>query len=543
VSLFNIEHTVHTYSLHFGDEHVDLLRELLSSVSRSLERVLPARASRAVDREGCALSTHDGRLVVQRNPRIQAALDDLARLGLFRIFVAQEHGGFDLPLAIYYLVVQLVSYHDTALALVFLVHGNAMYAIGRHGTPDQQRRYLPSMAAGERLASVAFTEPGAGSDAGNIRTRARRDGDDWVLDGDKQWITDGGDADLLVTTARTGSVEAGIDGISTFIVEREADGVELTGLEDKTGLAGSPTAALHYPGIRIPGDRLLGRLNRGAHVMFAGVGMTRVNIGAQALGIARRAFDAAAEFALQREQGGCRIVEHDAIQQRLADMALVISTMENLICLDSLLEHRGEWHVREMSQTKYYCSEALQELTLRAINVHGGYGCSRDHVVERCRREAVALPLYGGTSEIQWYIIARELLDSLAGRGKVDYRERDHRLCQALLERATDPPLEALALRVQAVTEQLWLAVERVAAMDHPTPFHRHLTALSTALVGAQVLLWQATAPAPDALELELATVAVERLEDLARSVGRRIEDRRDRGVLKRLLRQRLNPR
>ena len=532
--LFDIERTVRTYCLHLGEEHADELRELLVSVDRTLCRVLPPELSRRVDREGSTLERGpDGRLVVRRHPALQAALDELCRLGLFRVFAAEEHGGFALPLAIYYLAVQLVSYHDTSLALFFLVHGNAMYGIGRYGTPTQQARYLPRLAAGELIASVAFTEPTAGSDAGAIRTRARRDGDSWVLEGDKLWITNGGDADLLITTARTGPAERGIEGVSAFILEREADGVEVTGLEDKTGLAGSPTAALSYPGIRVPGDRLLGELDRGGRVMFAGVGMTRVNIGAQALGIAKRAFDAAAAFAGERRQGGCAIIEHDAVRQRLADMALTISAMEHLICRDSALEHRGEWHVREMSEAKYYCSEALQELTLRAINVHGGYGCSRDHVVERCRREAVALPLYGGTSEIQWYIIARELLE----RGKADYRARDDALCAELEAREARSDL---ARRVSAVKDQLWRLVERVAAMEDQAPFLRHLTELSTALACAQVLLWQASAPDADALERELAAVAVDRLEDRAAiSVGR-IGRGLDRRTLKALVRERL---
>ena len=533
--LHDIRRTVRTFRAHFGDEHAEVLAELLSSVAKSLDRTLPPDASRAVDREGSTLERRGGRLVVHRHPRLQAALDGLSELGLFRIFGAEEHGGFGLPLAIYYLAVQLVAYYDTSLALFYLVHGNAMYAIGRYGSAAQKARYLSRMAAGELIASVAFTEPEAGSDAGNIRTRAERDGDAWVLSGDKLWITNGGDADLLITTARTGAQEDAIDGVSAFILERERDGVEVVGLEDKTGLNGSPTAALHYPGIRVPADRLLGRLDHGGHVMFAGVGMTRVNIGAQALGIAKRAFDAAADFALERVQGGCAIVEHDAIQQRMADMALAIATMEHLICVDSRLEQLGRWHVREMSQAKYYCSEALQELTLRAINVHGGYGCSRDYVVERCRREAVALPLYGGTSEIQWYIIARELLESLAGRAKADYRARDAELCAELERRCPGEPLAGIARRVRAATEGLWRAVEQVAALEAPSPFHRHLTELSTALAGAQALVLGASAGGE--LELELARVAVDRLEDRADWTRARVEARVDRSELKRVVR------
>jgi acyl-CoA dehydrogenase len=543
--IFDIERTVRTYALYF-DEHGDVLRELLGSVSRSLDRLVPPEVSRRVDQEGARLVQDGAALRVERHPALEAARRELAGLGLFRIFAPADVGGEALPLAIYYLTVQLVSYYDTSLALVFLVHGNAMYVIDRYGSPAQRRRYLPALTSGEQLATVAFTEPTAGSDAGSIRTRARRVGDSWRISGDKLFITNGGDADLLVTTARTGRQEDAIHGVSAFIVEREPDGVEVLGLEDKTGLAGSPTAALSYPGITIPEDRLLGELGRGGEVMFAGVGMTRVNIGAQALGIAKRAYDAAADFALERVQGGGRIVEHDAIQQRLAEMTLIISSMENLICRASSLEHAGAWHVREISTTKYYCSEALQELTLRAVNVFGGYGVSRDHVVERCRREALALPLYGGTSEIQWLIISRELLETVAGRARVDYRQRDAALDRALVERCGGGGIDALeehkelAQRTARVSATLWRAVERVAeraAQEDATPHHRHLAELATSLAATRVLIWQATGPAAGELERELAQIAVDRLEDRAVVTRARVDSGCTRSGLKRAVR------
>ena len=513
--IFDIPRTVRTYRLYFGASHADVLEELLWSVRRCLERVVPAEVSRRIDREGSVLvHQDDGSLAVRRHPDLERARRELAGMGLFRIFLPEDEGGFGLPLCIYYLVVQLVSQFDTSLALVFLVHGNAMYAILRYGTQKQRALYLPALASGEQLASVAFTEPTAGSDAGSIRARARRQGDHWRLSGEKLFITHGGDADLLITTARTGATEEGIHGVSTFILRPAEDGVELLGLEHKTGLAGSPTAALGYPDLRIPADRLLGPEGRGGSVMFAGVGMTRVNIGAQALGIAKRAFAAACDFALERQQGGVPIIEHDAIQQRLGRMALIISATENLICHDSWLEHQQRWHVREMSVTKYYASEALQELTLRAINVFGGYGVCAEYGVERCRREAAALPLYGGTSEIQWYIIARELLESLATRGHADYAARDERWHQELEQRCAGPELSARAEEVRRANGQLWQAARQVAAQDDPAPYHRHLAELATSLAVARVLLWQASAPGADRLDQELSAWAVDLLAD-----------------------------
>ena len=517
IPLFDIPRTVKTFGLYF-EQHGDVLEELLTSVDRCLDRVLPPEKSSLVDQEGSTLERGpDGVLRVRRHPALEEARVALAELGLFRVFLPEDVGGFDLPLALYYLCVQQISAHDTSLALIFLVHGNAMYGIHRYGSEEQRRRYLPSLASGERLATVAFTEPLAGSDAGLIRTRARREGDggSWVLNGDKLFITNGGDADLLITTARTGPLSEDIDGVSAFILEREADGVEVVGLEQKTGLAGSPTAALAYNDVRVPADRLLHRLGKGGHVMFAGVGMTRVNIAAQALGIARRALSCAVSFAGDRIQGGRRILEHDAILERLAGIAATISAMENLICLDSWLEARGEWHVLEMSVCKYFASEALQPLTSRAINVLGGYGVCREYGVERCRREAVALPLYGGTSEIQWYIISRELLGVLDGSSRVDYRARGDERCQELARRAGEEGAP-LAGRLTAGHDRLWAAVERVAAAPDPAPLYRALTELAVAVTVGQVMLWQGTGPDADALDRRLALRAVERMERTA---------------------------
>jgi hypothetical protein len=540
-SLFDIERTAETYALYF-DEHADVLRELLHSVARSLARTLPPDAGRKVDREGARLVQEpDGGLRVARHPVLEAALSDLTALGLFRVFAPPEHGGFGLPVALYYLAVQLISEVDSSLALTFLVHGNALYVILRYGSDEQKRRYLPDMVSGARLASVAFTEPWAGSDAGGIRTKAERDGDSWVLTGSKLFITHGGDADILVTTARTGPPEQGIHGVSTFIVERQADGVEVLGLEHKTAQGGSPTAALNLPSVRIPTNRQLGQLNAGGAVMFAGVGMTRVNIGAQALGIAKRAFAAAVTFALERRQGGCLIVEHDAIQQRLADIAFMVSATESLICHVSRLEHAREWHVREMSITKYYTSEALQEVTLRAINVHGGYGVSTDYEVERCRREAVSLPLYGGTSEIQWLIIAREYLEALAGTARADYRRRDEHLVAELRQSCAEG-LTPLVDRLERGSALVWSLAGQLEHLEDAAPYYRHIADLAVAWTVALVLLQRTAANGRDAeLDHELAQVAVERLEDQAASSERHVSGRRDGARLKRALRSRLS--
>lgn len=514
--LFDLERTVRLYARHF-DEGAETLRALLQNLSRCLERVLPAAVSRRIDREGSTLRRDSaGRLEVVRHEALEAARRELARLDLFRVFLPADVGGFALPLSLYHLAVQLIARYDASLALVFLVHGNASYVIDRFGTPAQRARYLPALARGEQLATVAFTEPQAGSDAGSIRTRAVREGERYRIDGSKCWITHGGDADLLVVTARTGPPELGIDGVSAFLVEREADGVELLGLEEKTGLAGSPTALIAMNELPIPAERLLGSEGEGGKVMFAGVGMTRVSIAAQAVGIGKRAFQAAVAFARDRVQGGSAILEHEAVRERLAQIALSLSASESLICRDGELEARGEWHVREMSIAKHFASETLQEVTTRAIGVHGGYGCSRAYEVERCRREAVALPLFGGTSEIQWFIIARELLLSVQGRAHADYRARDLALLDEI-ERRCDgaAPLAGHARRARDACDRLWAEATRVAALDEgeARARERPLAELAVALAAALALLFEASATDADELERELVPLALEALE------------------------------
>ena len=492
---FECRQAVETYSQYF-DEHSDVLEALLQSIKKCLDRLLPVKISDQIDREGCkAYKDQQGIQRVCRHPSNDLALSELIDIGLFRIFAPSEYGGFELPVAIYYLAVALISEYDTSLALVFLVHGNALYTINKYGTKTQREVYLPRLVSGEQLATIAFTEPLAGSDAGLIRTKAVFRDDRVVLSGTKQFITNGGDADILVTTARTGPLELGISGVSTFILEREVDGVELTGLEDKTALNGSPTASLVYPDIEIPADRLLGELGRGGHVMFAGVGMTRINIGAQALGLARRSFKAALQFACEREQGHKKIIEHKAIQRRLADVALDTMIMEHLVCWVSHLEFLNEWHVREISIVKYFASDRLQTLTSKAINVLGGYGVCREFGLERARREAVALPLYGGTSEIHWKIISTELIKSFKGRAKVDYGRRDREAIKNLQKQAKNFDAGQWMWLISKLEDHntiMWKAVELVVQTEDPEPCYFYLAEMALNVAAHYVLLRQA---------------------------------------------------
>lgn len=512
-SIFTIDRTVRTFVRYF-EGHGETVRHILESVHRLLQRLIPPEVARSVDREGSRLEHRAGGSArVVCHPALQRALKELAALGAFRVFVPSQYGGLELPVGIYYAIVQLVSTFETSLALWFLVHGNAMYVLNQFGTEPQKERYLPAMAAGDRYGGVAFTEPLAGSDAGSIRMRAVRRGGSFVLNGTKSWITNGGDADILITTARTGPLELGFGGVSVFVVEREADGVSVTRLEEKTGLAGSPTAELLYDNVTVPGDRVVGQLGAGGRIALSGIGMTRANIGAQAIGIAKRAFSAACDYAIQRQQGGRCIVRHPAIQERLGWMATLISAMENLLYWAASVESQGDWYVREASIAKYFSSELLQELTMRAINVFGGYGCSKEFVVEQCRREAVALPLYGGTSEVQWYIISRELMSPQAA----DYRDRitlfDERTLR-MMSPARRARLNGLTTLLQTDQALLAQAVHRVGQIppDRQPLLYQHLAEMASWNEAARVML--RAAATGDALDEAMAGRMVREAHD-----------------------------
>jgi alkylation response protein AidB-like acyl-CoA dehydrogenase len=516
--VFDHVRTVRTYARYF-DHDADVLRDVLVQTERSLAREVSADVSDQIDREGSRLVRDSaGQARVVLHPRLVVALRRLAEQGIFGIFASTAYGGQELPAAIYFLAVSQIAQADAALALTFLVQGNGIYVIERFGSEEQRSRYLPGLIAGESLVTIAYTEADAGSDAGAIRLRADRDGDVFALHGMKTFVTHGGDANLLITSARTGPQGDGIRGVSTFLVERVGCAVELLSLEDKVALAGSPTATLAYDGVRVSPNEILGEVNKGGEVIFAGVGMTRVSIAAQALGIAKRAFALAAGFARERQQGGCTIIDHDAIRFRLLQMGLAISAMENLICATAQLEAKGEWHVREMSITKTYCAEAAQQVTQRAIGVLGGYGVLRGYEVERCRREVLALPLYGGTTEVQWMIISREIFAVVDGVAKMDYRQRDREQRAALLRRAEKSDQEAIA-RYAAVEDRFWRDVHDIKDGSAREASVRPVAEMAIALAVCFILLWQGSDPAADEFEQHLVPLGMDQLERAAQKM------------------------
>jgi alkylation response protein AidB-like acyl-CoA dehydrogenase len=333
----------------------------------------------------------------------------LAELGLMGVCVPEEYGGAGADFLSYILVLEELSRADAGVGVTVAVHTSAVaLPILAFGTDEQRARFVPPLARGEHLGAFALTEPGAGSDAGSLRTTAVADGDEWVLNGSKQWITNGSRAGTFVLFARTDPATAGARGVSCFVLD--AEHVRVTREEEKLGLNSSTTSDLAIEGARVGGDRLLHEEGRGFRVAMATLDGGRIGIAAQALGIAQAAFDVARGYALEREQFGKRIGDFQAIQWKLADMATEIDAARLLTYRAAWLKQEGRPHATEGAKAKLYASEMARRQTAEAIQILGGYGYTKEFPVERFYRDAKITEIYEGTSEIQRLVIARSIL-------------------------------------------------------------------------------------------------------------------------------------
>jgi acyl-CoA dehydrogenase len=301
---------------------------------------------------------------------------------------------------------EMLAYHSGLADFAFAMQGLGSGAISLFGTIEQKRQWLPRVASGEAIAAFAMTEPDCGSDAANIATSAMRDGNEWVLVGEKTYISNGGIADFYVTFARTGEGE-GSRGLSAFIVPAEAVTVE----ERIEVVAPHPLARLKYDNARIPADAIVGEPGEGFRVGMETLNLFRVTVGAAALGFARRALDEALTFASERRLGSAKLADNAVTQAKLADMALAIDA-------SALLVYRAAWqqdvggtdHRRAAAMAKLYATEAAQQVIDAAVQMHGGVGVTKGAKVEELYREIRALRIYEGASEVQRQIIARDLL-------------------------------------------------------------------------------------------------------------------------------------
>ncbi|KVZ46944.1 acyl-CoA dehydrogenase family protein [Burkholderia ubonensis] len=338
-----------------------------------------------------------------------AVVAQLGELGLLGMIVPQELGGAYTDYVAYALAMEEIAAGDAACATMMSVHNSVGCGpILGFGTPAQKERWLADMAAGRTIGAFCLTEPQAGSEAHNLRTRAElRDGR-WVLNGAKQFVTNGQRAGIAIVFAVT-DPDAGKRGISAFLVPTDTPGFVVGKPEKKMGIRASDTCPITFENCAIPEENLLGARGEGLKIALSNLEGGRIGIAAQALGIARAAFDKARRYAGERVQFGKPLAEHQAIQQKLADMATQINAARLLVHHAAKLRTAGLPCLSEASQAKLFASEMAERVCSDAIQIHGGYGYLADYEVERHYRDARITQIYEGTSEVQRMVIARQL--------------------------------------------------------------------------------------------------------------------------------------
>ncbi|MEU6480171.1 acyl-CoA dehydrogenase family protein [Streptomyces sp. NPDC047017] len=331
----------------------------------------------------------------------------LSRSGLLGLPYDSECGGGDQPYEVYLQVLEELAAVRLTVGLGLSVHSLAAYGLATHGTKQQQVEHLPAMLGGGLLGAYALSEPASGSDAASLRTKAVRDGDDWVITGTKSWITHGGIADFYTVMARTG--EDGPRGITAFLVPGDAEGLSAAAPEKKMGLKGSPTAQLHLDGVRVGDERRIGEEGQGFAIALAALDSGRLGIAACAVGLAQAALDEAVAYATDRRQFGRPISDFQGLRFMLADMATQIEAGRSLYLAAARLRDAGRPFAREAAMAKLFCTDAAMKVTTDAVQVLGGYGYTADFPVERYLREAKVLQIVEGTNQIQRMVIARHV--------------------------------------------------------------------------------------------------------------------------------------
>jgi len=335
----------------------------------------------------------------------------MGELGLLGAPFPLEYGGSDLDSHAYAVVVEEVSRGSGGLGTAVAAHVSlAASMVYEFGTDPQREQYLSPMAKGTDVGAFALSEAGAGSDVSSMQTTARRAGGEYVVTGDKLWVSNGAVADTVVLFART-DPDAGSEGISSFVVRPdEDDGVHVAGTEDKLGDRGCPTTELRFEDLRIPADRRLGAEGEGFRQALQTLNGGRITIAARGVGLAQAALDEALGYARQREQFDQPIADFQAIQHKLADMDTKLQAARLLMHRAADRKQRGESHIKAAAQAKLYASEVSREVANEAIQVHGGYGYTKDFPVERFYRDAKLNEIYEGTSEVLRNTIADQLL-------------------------------------------------------------------------------------------------------------------------------------
>ncbi|MEW2118582.1 acyl-CoA dehydrogenase family protein [Streptomyces sp. NPDC005474] len=369
----------------------DEARDLISLVRDIAEREIAPKAAEEED--------------TGRFPREVFAL--LSESGLLGLPYSSDYGGGDQPYEVYLQVIEELAAARLTVGLGASVHTLSCHALANYGTKEQQAEHLPAMLGGGLLGAYCLSEPAAGSDAASLRTKAVRDGDDWVLTGTKAWITHGGIADFYTVMARTG--EDGPRGITAFLAPADVRGLEAAAPERKMGLKGSPTAQINFDGVRLDGNRRIGEEGQGFAIALAALDSGRLGIAACAIGLAQAALDEAVSYATGRRQFGRPISDFQGLRFLLADMATQIEAGRALYLAAARLRDAGRPFAKQAAMAKLLCTDTAMKVTTDAVQVLGGYGYTADFPVERYMREAKVLQIVEGTNQIQRMVIARHL--------------------------------------------------------------------------------------------------------------------------------------
>jgi hypothetical protein len=351
-------------------------------------------------------------------------VDIMTGMGLFGLTIPEQYGGLGESLLTYALVVEEIARGWMSVSGIINTHFIVAWMLLQHGTEEQKQRYLPRMAAGELRGAFSMSEPNCGSDVSAIRTRAARDGDDYVIDGQKMWLTNGGTSSLVAVLVKT---DEGADSVyrnmTTFLVEKQPGfgevepGLIIPGKIDKMGYKGVDTTEMVFSGYRTSAGQILGGTpGRGFYQMMDGVEVGRVNVAARGCGVALRAFELGVSYAQQRESFGQPIAQHQAVQFRLADMAVKVEAAHQMMIMAARKKDSGQRNDLEAGMAKYLASEYCRDVVEDSFRIHGGYGFSKEYEIERLYREAPMLLIGEGTADIQRMIIGRRILE--------DYRLR-----------------------------------------------------------------------------------------------------------------------
>lgn len=337
-------------------------------------------------------------------------LQKMAKLGLLGIIIPPEYGGAGLDTISYAIVIEEISRKCASTGVITSVHNSLVsWPILKYGTDEQKKKYLPKLANGEKIGAFAGTEPNAGSDLGAMKTTAVLKGNNYIINGDKTFITSGSEAGIIIIIAVTDK-NAGPKGISAFIVESGFKGYKVGSIFEKLGINASKTSELLFENMEVPKENLLGKEGDGFKIALSTLDGGRIGIASQAVGIAQAALDESIEYSKQRQQFGKPIAQFQAIQWMIADMATKIEAARYLVYNAAYKKDKKERCSKEAAMAKLFASEVAVDTAIKAVQIHGGYGYTKEYTVERLFRDAKITEIYEGTSEVQRMVIAGSLL-------------------------------------------------------------------------------------------------------------------------------------